>query len=61
MPFLIYVFDTHCFITESKAASGGCQNENGIVMLANLDFCFTQPMIITCADQSNCLAVDTFI
>lgn len=61
MPFPIYLFDTHCFITETKAVSGGCQNKKEIVILANLDFCFTQPVIITCADQSDCLVIGMFI
>lgn len=61
MALLIYLFDTHCFITETKAVSGGCQNKKEIVMLANLDFCFTQPVITTCADQSDCLVIDMFI
>lgn len=40
MPFLIYLFDTHCFIAESKTISAGCQNKKEIVMLASLDFLF---------------------
>lgn len=51
MPFLIYLFDSLCFITETKTVSGGYQNKKEVVMLASLDFCFTQPMIIACADQ----------
>lgn len=59
MPFLTYMFDTHCFVTET--VFGGCQNKKEIVMLASLDFCFTQPTIVTCADQSDCLVIDMFV
>lgn len=48
MPFLILLFETHCFIAESKTASGGCQNKKEIVMLASHDFFWFRPMIIAC-------------
>lgn len=34
----MYLFDTHCFITETK--TGGCHNKNEIAMLASLNFIF---------------------
>lgn len=58
MPFSIYLFDTHCFITETKAVSGGCQNKKAIVILANLDFFF---LFYTAHDQSDCLVIGMFI
>lgn len=61
MPFFIDLFDTHCFITETKTIYGGYQNKKEIVILDSLDFCFTQPMVIACADQSDCLVIGIFI
>lgn len=57
------MFDTHCFITETK--TGGCQNKNEIAMLASLNFIFIffliWPMVIVSDDKSDYLVINILI